>query len=74
MGETEAEVSDEALERMRRDRFRQRVGRVLEAMQREGVDFRGVAAITPDGRIAVRVVPVEAPALRGQGDGEAGQQ
>ena len=55
----ETSISDEALEAVRRDRFRQRVERVLEAMRRERIDWRALAFITPDGRIALRVVPIE---------------
>ena len=55
------EISDEALEAAQRERLRQRVERVLEAMRRERIDWRPVAFITPDGRIALRVVPIEMP-------------
>jgi len=47
------------LEALRARRFQERVQRVVEVMRREGVDWRGVPYITPEGRIAVRVVPVE---------------
>jgi len=61
MGERDEEgLSEERLEEIRRRRFQQRVERVLEVMRRERVDWRGIAYITPEGRIAVRVVPVEA--------------
>jgi hypothetical protein len=52
-------VPDEELERLRRERFRQRVGRVLAVMQSERIDWRGVPHVTPDGRIGVRIIPVE---------------
>jgi len=35
------------------------VERVLAVMQEERIDWRGVARVTSDGRIAVSVVPVE---------------
>jgi hypothetical protein len=61
MGEqNEGDLSEKQLEEIRRRRFQQRVERVLEVMRRERVDWRGMAYITPEGRIAVRVVPVEA--------------
>jgi hypothetical protein len=47
------------LEQLRRQRFQQRVHRVLEAMRRERVDWRAVPYLTPDGRITARIVPVE---------------
>jgi hypothetical protein len=53
------ELSDEAVERIRRERFEQRVNRVLQVMREQRVDWRGVPYITPEGRIAVRIVPVE---------------
>ena len=53
------EISDQAIEALKRERFQQRVQRVLEVMQRERVDWRGVAYIAPDGRIGARVAPVE---------------
>ena len=53
------EISDQAIEALKRERFQQRVQRVLEVMQRERVDWRGVAYIAPDGRLGARVVPVE---------------
>jgi len=52
-------ASDEALEAVRRARFRQRVERVLGIMRQERIDWRALAFITPDGRIALRVVPIE---------------
>ena len=61
--EPAAEISEERLDEIRRQRFQQRVERVLEVMRRERVDWRGIAHITPEGRIAVRVVPVEADHL-----------
>jgi len=56
---TDPELSDAALEELRRQRFQERVQRVLAVMTRERIDWRGIACITPDGRIAVRVVPIE---------------
>jgi len=53
------EMSDMDLERMRRERFRRRVERVLAAMNKERIDWRGVPFIAEDGRIGVRVEPVE---------------
>jgi hypothetical protein len=47
------------LEQLRRQRFQQRVHRVLEAMRRERIDWRAVPYLTPDGRIIARIVPVE---------------
>jgi hypothetical protein len=64
-GDEEAEMSeeqglsDDAIERMKRERFQQRVQRVLEVMREERIDWRGAAFITADGRVAVRVLPVE---------------
>jgi hypothetical protein len=71
--ERRARITDAELEGLRQARFRERVQRVLVVMQREGVDFRGVPIITPEGRIAVRVVPVEATLGPGRGEGEAGE-
>ena len=59
-------VSDQEIEQLRQERFRQRVQRVLDVMQEERVDFRGVPHITPEGRIGVRVVPVEMAQYLGQ--------
>jgi hypothetical protein len=53
------ELSDEEIERLKSQRFQERVRRVHAAMERERVDWRGVPYIAPDGRIAVRVVPVD---------------
>ncbi len=53
------EISEEQIEQMRQARFRERVERVLAAMKKERIDWRGVPFIGPDGRISVRVVPVE---------------
>jgi hypothetical protein len=47
---------------LQRRRFQERVERVLEVMRRERVDWRGLPFIGADGRIGVRVVPVELPA------------
>jgi len=57
------ELDDDALERLRQERFQQRVEKVLGTMREERVDFRGVPFITQDGRIAVRIVPVEAASV-----------
>ena len=54
------ELDDDALERLRQERFQQRVEKVLATMREERVDFRGVPFVTQDGRIATRIVPVEA--------------
>ena len=70
MGSGEAErreVSDEEIERLRRERFGERVRRVLEVMHRERVDWQATPFITPDGRIGTRVMPVELPAGRQAG-------
>ena len=56
---TEATLADEELDRLRRERFRERVGRVLAAMRQERIDWRGHPYLTGDGRIGVRVEPVE---------------
>ncbi len=64
--EIAAKLSEEQLEEIRRQRFQQRVERVLEVMQRERVDWRGLPFIGADGRIGVRVVPIELPASRGE--------
>ena len=52
-------VTDAELERIRRERFGRRVERVLAVMREERIDWKGVAFIAPDGRVGVRVVPVE---------------
>jgi len=52
-------ISDEAIEQMRQTRFQMRVQRVLEVMRQERIDWRGLPFLTPDGRVAARVVPVE---------------
>lgn len=54
-----SELSEEQLEEVRETRFRERVGRVLAVMREERIDWRGLPMVTPDGRIMVRVVPVE---------------
>jgi hypothetical protein len=68
--EPAAEISEERLDEIRRQRFQQRVERVLEVMQRERVDWRGLPYIAADGRVGVRVVPVDLPA--GGAEGLAG--
>ena len=50
---------EQELRRRKEVEFQQRVGRVLEVMRAERVDWRGLASVTPDGRIVTRVVPVE---------------
>lgn len=55
----EAGMSDEAIEQLKRRRFQERVQRVLAVMQEERIDWRGVPHVTPDGRIGVRILPVE---------------
>jgi len=55
----EQRLSDDAIERMKQERFQQRVQRVLAVMREERIDWRGAAFITADGRMAVRVLPVE---------------
>ena len=52
-------LTDKAIEEMTRKRFEARVNRVLAVMKEERIDWRGVPLVTPDGRIGVRVVPVE---------------
>jgi hypothetical protein len=52
-------MSDEQWEALRRQRFQARVQRVLAVMQEERVDWRGVPFVAADGRIGVRVMPVE---------------
>ena len=52
-------VTDAELERIRRQRFGRRVERVLAVMREERIDWKGVPFIAPDGRVGVRVVPVE---------------
>jgi len=39
--------------------FRGRVERVLAVMKEQRIDWRGVPVVTQDGRIGVKVVPVE---------------
>jgi hypothetical protein len=55
----EAGLSDARIRELQRQRFQERVERVLEVMRRERVDWRGVPFISADGRIGVRVLPVE---------------
>ncbi len=58
--ETESTEEMEAeLRRRRAEDFRQRVERVLKVMREERIDWRGAPFITPDGRVGVRVAPVE---------------
>jgi len=65
------EMSDVEIERLKAKRFSERVQRVLVVMQREGVDWRAVPFVTPDGRIGTRVMPVDLPARQTDG-GQAG--
>ena len=65
------ELPDEAIEELKARRFRQRVARVLAVMQEERIDWRAVPFLTPDGRVGVRVVPVDLPARLASG-GQAG--
>lgn len=58
--EPKPELSDDAIAEIRRRRWQARVQRVLAVMREEGVDFIGAPFLTPDGRLAARVVPVEA--------------
>jgi hypothetical protein len=61
-------MSDEAIELLKRERFQQRVQRVLVVMEQERIDWRGVPFVSADGRIGVRVVPVE---MSARTEGEA---
>ena len=53
--------SDEAIEEIRKQRFNERVQRVLQVMGQERIDWQGRPIITPDGRIEVKLYPVEIP-------------
>ena len=55
----ESHLTDGQIEELRRRRFEERVNRVLQVMREERVDWRGIPFITSEGRIAVRIVPVE---------------
>jgi len=71
--QTDAELSDAALEELRRQPFQERVQHVLEVMRKAGVDWRGILVWTTTNRplpeeavrllallgIGVRVVPIE---------------
>jgi hypothetical protein len=57
--QTDYRPSDQELETLARQRFQERVNRVLAVMREERVDWRAVPYVTPDGRIAARVAPVE---------------
>jgi alkanesulfonate monooxygenase SsuD/methylene tetrahydromethanopterin reductase-like flavin-dependent oxidoreductase (luciferase family) len=63
---SEKPLSDQDIERLRRERFAERVQRVLAVMREERVDWRGAAFVTPDGRIAVRVMPVPMQGAEGE--------
>ncbi|MBE9565220.1 MAG: hypothetical protein IMF16_00525 [Proteobacteria bacterium] len=54
-----SEPTDQAIEQIKQQRFRVRVERVVAVMQEEQIDWRGIPFLTPDGRIGVRVMPVE---------------
>lgn len=56
---TEPALPDEELDRLRHERFRERVGRVLACMREQRIDWRGRPYLTSDGRVGVRVEPVE---------------
>ena len=51
---------DEKREPTYQDQFKARVARVAAVMQEERIAWRGIPAFTQDGRVGVRVVPVEA--------------
>jgi hypothetical protein len=53
------EQIEQELQRRKEADFQQRLRRVLEVMRAERIDWRGAPFFTPDGRIAVRVVPIE---------------
>lgn len=53
------DLPDEAIEELKARRFRERVARVLAVMQEERIDWRAAPFLTPDGRVGVRVLPVE---------------
>ena len=52
-------LSDADIDEMKRQRLQARVRRVLAVMQQERIDWRGMPFLTRDGRIGVRVRPVE---------------
>jgi hypothetical protein len=56
---SETTITDDELQVMARERFQGRVERVLAVMREERIDWRGIAFIAPDGRIGVRVMPVD---------------
>jgi hypothetical protein len=55
----QADLSDARIRELQRRRFQERVERVLQVMRRERVDWRGVPFIAADGRIGVRVLPLD---------------
>ena len=57
-------LSDAELELMTRQRFQARLDRVLAVMREERIDWRAVAYVTADGRLAARVAPVDVPTGR----------
>jgi len=57
-------LSDAELESLRRRRFEERVERVQAVMREQRIDWEGIAFVTTEGRIAVRVVPIE---IQGEG-------
>ena len=52
--------SDEAIEEIRKQRFQERVQRVLQVMRQERINWVGRPVIT-DGRIEVLIYPEEIP-------------
>ena len=52
-------LSDAELESLRRRRFEERVERVQAVMREQRIDWEGIAFVTTEGRIVVRVVPIE---------------
>jgi len=57
--QTDYHPSDQELETLARRRFQERVNRVLAVMREERIDWRAIPYVTPEGRIAARVAPVE---------------
>jgi len=52
-------ITDQDLAQLRQQRFNERVGRVLDAMRQERIDFQAVPYLTADGRVAARVQAVD---------------
>jgi len=63
VSEKNDELTDDELEALRAERFKERVQRVFGKMVEEGVDFQAVPGFVPDGtggwRIVLRIVPVD---------------